>query len=143
MALFWSELPSSLPITHLLCAGQWNGTQVAVKVLETLAKADNSDLMEALLGQRISHPNVVSSLSRHASGVCDGARCVGLRSFAKPRSFAKLTSFAKLSGPAPTRGIFSQCRDKLAFFVCFGTAVAAFSDRFRKAGLGDESKNLK
>ncbi|MEW5298840.1 MAG: hypothetical protein WDW36_001918 [Sanguina aurantia] len=54
--------------------GQWNGTQVAVKVLETLAKADNSDLMEALLGQRISHPNVVQTYkynTRPSSPACD------------------------------------------------------------------------
>lgn len=66
----------------LLRTGQWNGTHVAVKVLETLAKADNSDLMEALLGQRISHPNVVRSRSHHALGRCDVTLCVELRPFA-------------------------------------------------------------
>lgn len=41
--------------------GQWNGAQVAVKVLETLARDDGEDVLEAVLGGQISHPNVVQT----------------------------------------------------------------------------------
>ena len=38
--------------------GQWNGTAVAVKVLEHNESA-NGEMMEALLSSKLSHPNVV------------------------------------------------------------------------------------
>ncbi|KXZ50686.1 hypothetical protein GPECTOR_15g370 [Gonium pectorale] len=39
--------------------GVWNGAQVAVKVLETVQQAAEEEVLEAVLGGQISHPNIV------------------------------------------------------------------------------------
>ncbi|GIL48868.1 hypothetical protein Vafri_5296 [Volvox africanus] len=41
--------------------GVWNGAQVAVKVLETIQMDDQLEVLEAVLGSQISHPNIVQT----------------------------------------------------------------------------------
>lgn len=46
--------------------GIWNGAQVAVKVLETIKEGDSEEVLEAVLGAKIAHPNIVQTY-KHCS----------------------------------------------------------------------------
>lgn len=51
----------------------WNGAQVAVKVLETVKVGDSEEILEAVLGAKIAHPNVVQTY-KHCSRSVGQAR---------------------------------------------------------------------
>ncbi|KAG2489421.1 hypothetical protein HYH03_012059 [Edaphochlamys debaryana] len=53
--------------------GVWNGAQVAVKVLETVQQDDSAQVLEAVLGGTISHPNIVQTY-KHSSRPMGTAR---------------------------------------------------------------------
>ena len=57
--IFEASVPSFMHV-NLCVVGEWNGTTVAVKVLQHPEEEDGGSILEALLSTQISHPNIVS-----------------------------------------------------------------------------------